>query len=171
MNIEVLTLPESDWEKYKNLRLNALQADVCAFGSTYEEDIQLTEADWRNRLSGETSLAVFARDVDKNELVGVTVVFWNTNHQAFAHIGEVASVYVDKAYRGMGIGSQLMVGLSKKLRQLPQIKKLKLEVNVSQLPATRLYEKFGFTKVGILRQEMFVENHYVDVILMEKLLF
>lgn len=51
MNISVVTLSSDHWQQYRDIRLLALKSDPYAFGSSYEEEMNLTENDWRNRLN------------------------------------------------------------------------------------------------------------------------
>lgn len=44
MEIDVTKLPSDEWHKYRDIRLLALKSDPCAFGSSYEEEINLAEA-------------------------------------------------------------------------------------------------------------------------------
>ena len=46
------------------------------------------------------------------------------------------------------------------------LRKLKVSVMDFNLPALRAYEKCGFTREGVLRQEIYREGSYHDVIQM-----
>jgi hypothetical protein len=42
--------PPERWRKARGLRLRALKTDLTAFGSTYEEEDILAEAEWQRRM-------------------------------------------------------------------------------------------------------------------------
>lgn len=58
-------------------------------------------------------------------------------------VGRVTELYVDPAYRGQGIGTQLMEHVERYFRS-NRCDVVKVEVFVPNLPARRLYEKFGY---------------------------
>jgi hypothetical protein len=49
MSITIRRLTEDDWIEFSQIRLKALQTDPEVFGSNYEKESQMTEADWRGR--------------------------------------------------------------------------------------------------------------------------
>jgi len=69
-----------------------------------------------------------------------------------AHIMTIA---VHKEYRGNGIATRLLLALIDSALDT-DVKHLTLELRVSNQPAFRLYEKFGFAPVGIK------PRYYVD---------
>ncbi len=58
MNISIKQLTENDWREFSLIRLKALQTDPFVFGSNYEKESQMTEADWRSRLQAKDN-AIF----------------------------------------------------------------------------------------------------------------
>lgn len=44
--IVIKTLSSEDWEKFRDIRLEALQTDPLAFGSSYAEEKILTQSEW-----------------------------------------------------------------------------------------------------------------------------
>ena len=59
--IEVKKLPPDRWKDYRDLRLTALRSDPLAFGSSYAEEKNLTEDEWKRRLNN----AIFVLSNDK----------------------------------------------------------------------------------------------------------
>lgn len=43
--MEIIKLPVSDWEKYKEIRLRALKEDPQAFGASFEDNAKYDEAE------------------------------------------------------------------------------------------------------------------------------
>jgi predicted GNAT family acetyltransferase len=60
----------------------------------------------------------------------------------------VVSVYVPREERGSGISSSPMGAMLRVLSDVPTLKKARLDVNVSQLAAIRVYTRFGFRETG-----------------------
>jgi ribosomal protein S18 acetylase RimI-like enzyme len=156
-------LPESRWQDCKALRLEALHKEPLAFGSSYEEEKNLTESDWRERIHN----ALFAQVA--NEPVGLVVLIIGSNPNE-AHVANLFSFYVKPSFRGQGIGDQLLTKALEKLRAMDQMKKVRLAVNVEQRSAIRLYERFGFKKIDILNREIFHQGQYYDELIMELVL-
>ena len=78
------------------------------------------------------------------------------------HSGEL-SISVLKKYWDIGIGSALLDYLSEWANDNGIIKKINLRVRQDNQRAIKLFEKKGFKKEGILRKEIFTNNHYIDL--------
>lgn len=72
--------------------------------------------------------------------------------------------------RGRGLGGQAIVLLANYLRDQWRLNKLSLRVRADNAAALRCYEKSGFERCGLLRQHVFIEGRWHDVILMERFL-
>lgn len=75
------------------------------------------------------------------EMVGLIAAYCNDPEKQTAFI---TSVSVAPSCHGMGIASQLMEQCIRKLKT-HSFKRLQLEVASNNLPAIRLYQKFGFS--------------------------
>lgn len=62
--------------------------------------------------------------------------------------GEITNVAVSPEMQGCGIGKQIISGLLRKAQE-KGVSRIVLEVRVSNMPAIRLYEEFGFQKAGV----------------------
>jgi ribosomal protein S18 acetylase RimI-like enzyme len=166
--IKIITDPS--WQEYKALRLEALKNEPQAFSSVYEDEANFNDKKWKQRLSGfsdrTNNIMVFA--VDGKKLVGMTGVFWGGSEKT-KHIATIFGVYVKKEYRGKGIGKLLLENIIKQIDSLKQIKKIKLSVTASQLPALSLYKKMGFELIGKSKNEIKVNGVYYDEYHLEKL--
>ncbi|MDQ3711039.1 MAG: hypothetical protein M3388_02280 [Acidobacteriota bacterium] len=58
MNITIKRLTEDDWLEFSQVRLKALETNPEVFGSNYEKESQMTEAEWRGRLQAKEN-AIF----------------------------------------------------------------------------------------------------------------
>jgi phosphinothricin acetyltransferase len=79
------------------------------------------------------------------------------------------SVYVERSRRGRGIGRHLLERLVVMARDL-DYHKLVLATLAHNAAGTALYEKVGFRRVGVYREQGRLDGRWVDVLLMEKLL-
>ncbi|AYM81587.1 MULTISPECIES: GNAT family N-acetyltransferase [Agrobacterium tumefaciens complex] len=85
-----------------------------------------------------------------------------------AHIADLAiSVHDDLA--GKGVGSHLLGALIDTADNWHDIRRIELNVFTDNLPAIRLYEKFGFEREGTLRNDAYRDGKYVDAHVMARL--
>lgn len=87
---------------------------------------------------------------------------------AYDHVADF-SVYVAREARGRGIGAVLLGALEGRARAL-NYHKLVLAAFPGNVAGMRLYERHGFTAVGIYHEHGWLDGQWVDVIVMEKLL-
>jgi L-amino acid N-acyltransferase YncA len=95
-------LTASDVGIFKAIRLEALQKEPHVFGARFEQESQLSDSEWRDRLDTKGS-AYFVLKVGR-DVVGLTgvVTSWEDPSQAVL----IAS-YIQKEHRGKG-GSSLL---------------------------------------------------------------
>lgn len=87
---------------------------------------------------------------------------------AYDHVADI-SVYVERNRRGQGIGTLLLRALEARAREIGY-HKLVLAGFPSNEAALQLYRRRGFRTVGVYEEQGFLDGHWVDVILMEKIL-
>ena len=110
----------------------------------------------------------------KNELLNdkTTYIVAKENNQIVGFAGIMTcldeatlnNIVVKKSCRGRGIGGELLEALLELCADM-NMKSLTLEVNVSNTPAIKLYEKFGFKNLGIRKKYY---NNSQDAIIMTK---
>ena len=76
---------------------------------------------------------------------------------------------VTRHARGQGVGSALMAAQVDMAGNWFQVRRLELEVYPDNIPAIRLYEKFGFEHEGRMRDFAFQNGAYVDTLKMSRL--
>ncbi len=141
-NIEITNLKPEEWQDYKKLRLESLQNEPQAFGSSYEDNLQKPDEYWKMRLENVFAKKDFLLFAKKNGvLVGMVGAMIDDSHLSNA---AVISMYVKKEARGKGVAKKLIVDLLNQLR-LNGIQKVELAVNKEQTAAVLLYKKLGFT--------------------------
>lgn len=86
--------------------------------------------------------AIFVTARCKEQIVGYCGMYCSFEE------GEITNVAVSPEAQNRGIGKALISGLLR-LAKEKGISRIVLEVRVSNIPAIRLYEGFGFQKVGV----------------------
>ncbi|PJA87494.1 MAG: hypothetical protein CO140_04065 [Candidatus Moranbacteria bacterium CG_4_9_14_3_um_filter_40_7] len=163
--MEIVKLTPSKWEKYKNIRLEALKNDSLAFGTYHAEALKKTEAEWKATLAKPDSYLFFAKEDE--ELTGMAAAYQEEGEKC-KHVAYVWGVYVRAAYRGQGLGKKLMEKLLSALKE-NKIIKANLNVNTIQTEAYKLYISLGFQPIGIAHKELKIDGKYYDEYLMEKI--
>ena len=79
------------------------------------------------------------------------------------------SVYVERAWRGKGVGRVLLTRLVELGRELGY-HKLVLSAFPFNTAGVALYERLGFRTVGIYKEQGLLDGRWVDTIIMERLL-
>ncbi|SRR5712692_6849219 len=87
---------------------------------------------------------------------------------AYRHVADI-SVYVARAWRGKGVGTALMEQLVRLGRE-HRFHKLVLAGFPFNPASMALYAHSGFREVGVYKEQGLLDGHWVDVIVMEKLL-
>jgi phosphinothricin acetyltransferase len=101
------------------------------------------------------------------------VVGWGSLNQfnprkAYDYVADF-SVYVERAWRGKGVGSALLRALIARAKQLGY-HKMVLSAFPWNALGMALYEKHGFRTVGIYKEQGLLDEKWVDTIIMEKIL-
>lgn len=101
------------------------------------------------------------------------VVGWGSLNQfnprpAYDHVVDF-SIYVGRDHRGRGIGDALLTALETRALDLG-FHKMVLAAFPHNPGGMRLYERHNFRTVGIYREQGRLDDRWVDVIIMEKLL-
>jgi len=79
------------------------------------------------------------------------------------------SVYVERGWRGRGVGRRLLERLVAIARDLGY-HKLVLAALARNAAGVALYQRVGFSRVGVYREQGRLDGEWVDVLVMEKLL-
>jgi GNAT superfamily N-acetyltransferase len=139
-------LQQGDGGIYRALMLRAYSEHDTAFTSTFEERAVKPVDWWTKRLQDPTSVTLGAFDV-ADSLVG-TVRLEAYQRQRERHKIELNAMYVMKDHSGGGIGRRLLEEALSEARKLHGIELMNLSVTADNLPAVRLYSKFGFQTFG-----------------------
>jgi phosphinothricin acetyltransferase len=87
---------------------------------------------------------------------------------AYRHVADF-SVYVERAWRGKGVGHRLLERLIELARAIGY-HKMVLSTFPTNEGGVKLYERLGFSRVGVYHEQGMLDGHWVDTLIMEKLL-
>ncbi len=88
--------------------------------------------------------------------------------RAYEHVADL-SLYVDRAWRGRGVGRRLLEALVARARELGY-HKLVLAAFPWNEAGMRAYARAGFREVGVYREQGRLDGRWVDTIVMEKII-
>jgi L-amino acid N-acyltransferase YncA len=157
----------------------ATREDAAAVASIYNQGIEDRSATLETQLrtADERAEWLATRSLRHPVLVAVdnmgTVMGWGSLNAfnprpAYDHVADL-SVYVAREQRGRGIGDALQGALETRARGIGY-HKIVLAAFPTNTPGMRLYERHGFSTVGIYHEQGMLDGHWVDVIIMEKIL-
>ena len=87
---------------------------------------------------------------------------------AYDHVADF-SVYVERGSRGQGVGRELLARLVDRARDIG-FHKMVLAAMAFNTAGLALYTRAGFSRVGVYREQGRLDDRWVDVVIMEKIL-
>ena len=139
--VSVEALKEEDWQRYRDIRLAALENDGDAFGGNLESERLFTETQWREKARQYVGLVAVVAGVD----IGVMTV--ENLKGDFGATCWVGSCWVDPEYRMHGALRSLFAYLDTHATTHDwEIQGL--GVWIDNHSAIAAYEKLGFSQVG-----------------------
>lgn len=159
MSVLVRQLVVADAAAFRDIRLEMLQVNPEAYGSTYEAESGRTVERFGEMLARSFVAGAF---VD-GQLAGVAG-FYVLDGPKVRHRGNIWGVYVRKAFRGRGVGHAVMSESLRHARTLVQ--QVHLSVIAENDAAHGLYERLGFVVYGTEPRALKVGTRYYDEHLM-----
>ena len=156
----------------------AVPADVGSIAAIYNQGIvdRVATLETEERTPEERAAWLAARNsrhpVLVAEVAGQAVGWGSLNpfnpRKAYDHVADF-SLYVERGWRGKGVGGGLLAALIERARGLGY-HKLVLAAFPWNAAGMALYQKHGFRTVGIYKEQGLLDGRWVDTILMEKIL-
>ena len=152
----------TDVARYRDLRLQALADSPTAFGSSVDEQREHDLETYIQRIPApDSDNATFVAESADQRLTGM-IGFSRSPRVKMRHKGSIWSVYVEPAARGKGVSRALMDATIAHARQLEGLRLVVLNVVVTNFPAIRLYESYGFEIWGTEPEALYVDGRYYD---------
>jgi phosphinothricin acetyltransferase len=157
---------------------DAIAADAVTIAAIYNQGIadRAATLETEERTPEERAAWLAARTARHPVLVAVAsgqVIGWGSLNafsprRAYDHVADF-SLYIERSWRGQGVGGALLAALIERARQLGYHKMV-----LSAFPWNRagmaLYQKHGFRTVGTYTEQGMLDGKWVDTIIMEKIL-
>lgn len=169
--IEIRPFLPTEVDAYYAIRLLALQSNPEAFITTADDFANRPRAMIASQLrqSHEAPRQSMLGAFDGARAVGMMGIIGNESGKR-QHIAAIVAVFVDAAYRGRGLGGQLLDAALARASAMPGVEQLLLSVVGNNPAAERLYKSRGFQVYGIEPHALKHGDSYLDEILMVKFL-
>ncbi|QQZ09611.1 arsinothricin resistance N-acetyltransferase ArsN1 family A [Heyndrickxia vini] len=103
------------------------------------------------------------------DIIGWASLNQYNSRKAYDGVADL-SVYIKRSYRGKGIGGKLLSAIEIHARE-NEFNKIVLSTFPFNQLGQGLYRKKGFREVGVFEKQGKLDGEFVDVMVMEKLLF
>lgn len=163
MDVSIRQITENDWREFAQVRLKALQTDPLVFGSNYEKESQMTEAEWRSRLrakdnaifllyAGYEPIGVTGVSVDRNDPTKKTALLWGS--------------WLAPGFRRKGLSELMYQTRINWAKQQPTVEKIIVSHRASNVSSKYANQKHGFVVThktekiwtdGVTEDEIFYE--------------
>lgn len=137
--------------------------------ATFEEDLKDKDymENWFAAHQGR--YAVFVAVNEEGKITGWASINPYNTRAAYYGVGEL-SIYIHREFRGKGIGQKLLQVLEDEARLQEFYKIVLFTFPINNL-GQGLYRKLNYREVGLFKNQGRLKGKFVDVMLMEKLLF
>lgn len=159
--LNIRLLEECDALEFIRLRLEGLQNDPVAFGSSWEEEQTRTPESVGPRLRAMPDGNFVVGAFQDERLIGITG-FVRSDRPKTRHKGFIWGVYVTPEARGKGVARALLTSVLERARGYADLDQITLSVSVTQAPARRLYASLGFEVYGYEQHALKIGDTYID---------
>ncbi|MBK8619683.1 MAG: GNAT family N-acetyltransferase [Anaerolineales bacterium] len=167
---ERVRLRAAEREDVKNFYVWVNDPDVTRYLSLYLPMSTVDEENWFNsmtqRSQSEKTLVIEVRDGNGWKMIGNCGVF---DIDTIGRLGEIGIMLGEKDEWDKGYGTEAMSLLVRHCFETLNFNRVYLRVYAENLRAKRAYEKAGFVEEGRLREAVYKNGKYDDVIIMSVL--
>ena len=160
--MEIIRLSVEDSLRFSRF-LNKVSSETPYLSFDEEESPDLDASESMLKILSMGKNASYAA-VEDGEIVGNITFRGRDNRKRLSHVGEIGIV-VAKSYWGRGIGRVLIERVVEHARE-NSIEKISLKVLDTNKRAVELYEKIGFVREGLLKDEVKIGKNYYNYIVM-----
>ena len=111
---------------------------------------------------------VFVAEDGEGGVVGWSSLNVYNPRPAYQHVADF-SVYIERGWRGKGVGRRLLAHLIDQARAIGY-HKMMLSTFPFNASGVALYERMGFTRIGVCHEMGQLDGRWIDTLIMEKLL-
>lgn len=157
----------ADAEKFRQLRLFALQDSPTAFSADYQINLNHPMTFWEGRLKPVSHGTIFVAESD-SRLIAMMGIRMGESPKT-KHGAGIWGVFVCPEWRGLHIAKEtieMCCGWAK----VREVQIVRLAVVSTNESAIRLYERSGFSIYGTEPHALYFEGQYFDELLMFKAL-
>lgn len=158
-SVEIRSLDVTDWEAFRQIRLQAIADSPSAVWPTHDEEAGRTVDELQARINMTATQVVFGA-FSGGELAGIAGLRREPLAQV-AHKAVLWGVFVNPALRKQGIARQLFAQILAHAR-VAGILQIQLCVNADNSNAKSLYQSLGFQSYGLEPRAMRVGDRFYD---------
>jgi RimJ/RimL family protein N-acetyltransferase len=159
--IEIRALTGDDAVALWNIRLEALESEPTAFGSSPAKHKGIPVEEFRGRLTADPANHFFIGAFADGELAGMAGFIREAGEKE-RHKGVVVGVYLRQELRGKGVGRAMLKGLLDRAMKIEGLEQIVLKVATTQPAAMAAYRSLGFTSFGYEERALYIDGQYID---------
>jgi RimJ/RimL family protein N-acetyltransferase len=165
--LRIRELEVGDANKYRALRLRALEEHPTAFSSSYEQQRDRPVSVFAERLSSSfDSPDAFILGCFVAGLLVGTVGLFREESAKVVHKAWIVGMHVAAEHQGKGYGRGLLVAALERAGKIPRLELVQLGVESKNEPALSRYSSLGFKTYGLEKRALLVDGEYLDEELM-----
>lgn len=159
MDKMIKLLGKDDLSAWKSLRLEALQSCPEAFGSSYEEEVRHTDAEWESGLKRSNIFGAFV-----DGMLVAAAGFFVMDRLKTKHRGILFGTYTKPSHRRKGFASSVVEAIVAHAKE--HVLQVHLTCHKNNLAPLSLYQKHGFKIYGTEPKSLKIGDKFYDEHLM-----